>query len=62
MLKIYHLINTIAQLQNTLKEYALKLDLRPDGERIIIHHDPFTQVEDFEDFINNNNLKLELLY
>lgn len=51
MLKITHRINTISQLQNTPVEYGVELDLRPDGERIIIHHDPFTQGEDFEEWL-----------
>ena len=51
MLKIAHRINTIAQLKNTPVEYGVELDLRPDGERIIIHHDPFIKGEDFEDWL-----------
>jgi len=51
MLKIAHRINTIAHLQNTPIEYGVELDLRPDGNKIIIHHDPFTDGEDFEDWL-----------
>jgi hypothetical protein len=51
MLKIAHRINTIAQLQNTPTEYGVELDLRPDGNKIIIHHDPLTQGEDFEEWL-----------
>jgi hypothetical protein len=51
MFKIAHRINTIAQLQNTPVEYGVELDLRPDGNKIIIHHDPFAQGEDFEDWL-----------
>ena len=51
MHKIAHRINTISQLQNTPKEYGVELDLRPDGNKIIIHHDPFTQGEDFEEWL-----------
>jgi len=43
MLKIAHRINTISQLQNNHTEYGVELDLRPDGDKIIIHHDPFTE-------------------
>ncbi len=51
MLKIAHRINTISQLQNTPKEYGVELDLRPEGNKIIIHHDPFTEGEDFEEWL-----------
>jgi len=51
MLKIAHRINAIAQLQNTPTEYGVELDLRPDGEGIIIHHDPFIKGEDFEEWL-----------
>ena len=51
-------INTISQLQNKPKEYGVELDLHPDGELIIIHHDPFTQGEDFEYFINKKQFEI----
>jgi hypothetical protein len=51
MLKIVHRINTIQQLKETHTEYGVELDLRPDGNEIIIHHDPFTEGEDFEDWL-----------
>jgi hypothetical protein len=51
MLKIAHRINTISQLQNTPSEYGVEIDLRPDGDNIIIHHDPFTHGEDFEEWL-----------
>lgn len=51
MLKIAHRINTIEQLKNTAPEYGVELDLRPDGDRIIIHHDAFTDGEDFEEWL-----------
>jgi hypothetical protein len=51
MLKIAHRINTIQQLKETPIEFGVELDLRPDGDKIIIHHDPFTEGEDFEDWL-----------
>lgn len=53
MLKIAHRINTIEQLQNTPIEYGVELDLRPDGDRILIHHDPFSGGEDFEEWLKH---------
>src|SRR5574343_389082 len=51
MLKIAHRINTIEQLKKTPKEFGVEMDLRPDGDAIIIHHDPFTNGENFEDWL-----------
>ncbi|MFM6983083.1 MAG: hypothetical protein ACKOXF_03050 [Chitinophagaceae bacterium] len=51
MLKIAHRINTIAQLNATPAEFGVEMDLRPDGDNIIIHHDPFTPGENFEDWL-----------
>lgn len=53
MLKIAHRINTIEQLQNLPQEYGVELDLRPDGNRIIIHHDAFAEGEDFEEWLKH---------
>jgi hypothetical protein len=36
-------------------EYGVELDLRPDGDRIIIHHDAFQKGEDFETFLEQFN-------
>ena len=36
MLKIAHRINTIEQLKKTPKEFGVEMDLRPDGDAIII--------------------------
>lgn len=51
MYKIAHRINTVQELINTPSEYGVELDLRPDGNKIIIHHDPFTQGVDFEEWL-----------
>lgn len=51
MLKIAHRINTAEQLKNLPHEYGVELDLRPDGNRIIIHHDAFAAGEDFEEWL-----------
>ncbi|WP_317898640.1 hypothetical protein [Aurantibacillus circumpalustris] len=51
LLKIAHRINTIEQLKATPLEYGVELDLRPYGTKIIIHHDAFTDGEDFEEWL-----------
>jgi hypothetical protein len=45
---ISHRRNTIAELQSTPKEYGVEVDIRSDRGRLIIHHDPFSQGEIFE--------------
>lgn len=61
MFKIAHRINTIQQLKETPLEYGVELDLRPDGDKIIIHHDAFTQGEDFEEWLKHYNHSLIIL-
>ena len=51
MLKIAHRINTVAQLREVPPEYGIELDLRYEGPELIMHHDPFTTGERFEDLL-----------
>jgi hypothetical protein len=53
MLKIAHRINSIELLEQTPFEFGVELDLRPDGNKIIIHHDPFREGEDFEEWLKH---------
>lgn len=48
---IRHRINTIAELQGLSPIYGAEVDIRSKGERLIIHHDPFSGGEDFRDWI-----------
>lgn len=61
MLKIAHRINTISQLQNTPTEFGVELDLRPEGDRIIMHHDAFKEGEDFEEWLKHYKHQLIIL-
>lgn len=45
---ILHRINTLAQLNVSNINYGIEVDIRSDRERLIIHHDPFCDGEDFE--------------
>ncbi len=53
MLKIAHRINSIEQLKETPEQYGVELDLRPDGDKIIIHHEPFQGGENFEEWLKH---------
>ena len=44
---IAHRRNTIAELAATPHHFGVELDLRSQGDRIVIHHDPFAAGEDF---------------
>ena len=61
MLKLAHRINTISQLQNTPIEFGVELDLRPEGDRIIMHHDAFKEGEDFEEWLKHYKHQLIVL-
>ena len=50
---IKHRINTIADLHNTPIEYGVELDLRTNGNSIILHHDVFADGVIFEDYLNH---------
>jgi hypothetical protein len=45
---IAHRCNTIGQLTATSPRYGVEVDIRSQGERLIISHDPFVAGESFE--------------
>ena len=50
---ILHRINTIALLEKIPSNFGVEIDIRSNGERLILHHDPFEQGELFEDWIRS---------
>ena len=48
---IAHRINTIEELKQLPKEVGVELDIRDRGDRLILQHDPFTDGEDFEEYL-----------
>lgn len=52
MLYIQHRVNSITQLQQTPTEYGIEIDLRAEGNRVILHHDAFVEGEDLEEFLS----------
>ena len=46
-----HRINTISQLNSVPNHFGIEIDLRYEGNRIILHHDPFNKGVDFIDFL-----------
>ncbi|MGL4388814.1 MAG: hypothetical protein ACRCTJ_05430 [Brevinema sp.] len=51
MLFIQHRINTITQLQNITKKYGIEVDIRADGDHLILHHDAFIKGDNFREFL-----------
>jgi hypothetical protein len=50
---IAHRVNTLQELKELPKEFGVELDLRDFGERLILQHDPFTDGENFEDYLKH---------
>ena len=48
---IAHRRNTVALLDATPPELGVEVDIRSQGDRLVIHHDPFQAGEDFEAWI-----------
>ena len=49
---ISHRRNTIAELRETDKKYGVEVDIRCQGQRLIIHHDPLVDGESFDEWID----------
>lgn len=58
---IKHRINTIEGLKSVPEEYGIELDIRAEGDRMILHHDPFAKGEDFEEYLKHYNHKFLIL-
>jgi hypothetical protein len=61
MLKIAHRINTVRQLKEVPAEYGIELDIRYEGNELILQHDPFKTGEKFEDLLKEYHHSLIIL-
>lgn len=48
---IAHRRNTVAELQDTPVECGVEVDVRSHGDRLIVQHDPFSDGESFDDWV-----------
>lgn len=48
---IAHRRNTVAMLADTPRDHGVEVDIRSFGDRLIIHHDPFVDALDFEEWL-----------
>jgi hypothetical protein len=58
-----HRVNTQEQLKSISKSFGLEIDLRSEGNEIILHHDPFEKGLNFEIFLekySHNGLILNI--
>ena len=51
MHRILHRVNTKGELLKTPKEFGVEVDIRTKDNQFIMHHDPFRDGEDFEDWL-----------
>ena len=49
---ISHRRNTLSELQATDSKYGIEVDIRSEGDRLIIHHDPYVAGESFDEWID----------
>jgi hypothetical protein len=49
---IFHRRNTVSELLATDPKYGVEVDIRSEGHRLIIHHDPYVAGESFDEWIN----------
>lgn len=49
---ICHRRNTVSELLATDSKYGIEVDIRSEGDRLIIHHDPCVAGESFEKWID----------
>jgi hypothetical protein len=50
---VVHRVNTIEALRAVPVRFGAEIDLRADGSRIVMHHDPFVGGEDFDRWLEN---------
>ncbi|MCY0387558.1 phosphatidylinositol-specific phospholipase C/glycerophosphodiester phosphodiesterase family protein [Robbsia sp. Bb-Pol-6] len=48
---IRHRRNTLAELAETDTRYGVEVDIRSQGDRLVMHHDPFAAGEGFDEWI-----------
>lgn len=61
MLYIAHRINTVEELKKTPTHYGVEVDIRDQGNRLILQHDPFKDGEDFEEYLTHYHHALIIL-
>ena len=58
---IVHRINKIKELKKISNNYGIEIDIRTDGSKLILNHDPFKRGDRFIDYIENYKHKTLVL-
>ena len=61
MIRVAHRRNRVDELQATPPELGVEVDIRSQGERLVIHHDPFADGEDFDAWLAHYRHRLLIL-
>lgn len=61
MIIVAHRRNLIEQLAETPSDQGVEVDIRSDGGRLVIHHDPFAGGVDFEEWLAHYRHRLLIL-
>lgn len=61
MLIVEHRKNTIEELRSVSIEHGVEIDIRSQGNRLILHHDPFCDGTDFEEWLEYYDHKFLIL-
>jgi hypothetical protein len=61
MLKILHRVNELAGLRKALPEYGVEMDLHAFGDRLVVHHEAFTNSLAFEDWLDAYHHRFAIL-
>jgi len=49
---IIHRVNKIKELKNISSNYGCEIDIRTDGSKLILNHDPFKKGDNFIDYLD----------
>jgi hypothetical protein len=58
---VIHRANTLEHLHRVPKECGVEIDLRASGDRLIMHHDPFVEGTDFDEYLEHYDHGLMVL-
>ena len=58
---ICHRLNSIKSLNKTDPKFGVEVDIRTNGNDLVIHHDPFVDGDSFEKWIKNYRHKTLIL-
>ena len=58
---IIHRINKIKELKSISREYGTEIDIRANGSRLILNHEPYSKGDYLEDYLENYNHKTLVL-